>query len=150
MKNEPFVIEKIYQAPVEKVWKALTDADQMREWYFNIAEFRAEVGFEFSFVAGSDSQSFKHLCRITQAIPNKTLAYTWRYDGYEGDSEVTFELFPEGSSTRLKLTHTGLESFPQNNKDFARSSFSQGWNMLMGTQLKNYVEGFSGDAEAIV
>jgi uncharacterized protein YndB with AHSA1/START domain len=26
------VIERTYNAPLEKVWKALADVDQMREW----------------------------------------------------------------------------------------------------------------------
>ncbi len=30
------VIERTYNAPVEKVWKALTDVDQMRQWYFDL------------------------------------------------------------------------------------------------------------------
>nr|MBA4167403.1 SRPBCC domain-containing protein [Chitinophagaceae bacterium] len=123
------------------VWKALTDKDQMKQWYFDISSFRPEVGFEFSFVGGREEQSYKHLCRVTQAVPNKKLAYTWRYEGYEGDSEVTFELFAEGSSTRLKLTHQGLETFPQNNEDFARTSFTEGWTAITGTMLKNFLEG---------
>jgi uncharacterized protein YndB with AHSA1/START domain len=104
MKNEPFVIERTYQAPVEKVWQALTDKNQMKQWYFDISGFKPEVGFEFSFEAKSEDRSFVHLCRVTQAIPNKKIAYTWRYEGYEGNSEVIIELFPEGKSTRLKLT----------------------------------------------
>src|SRR5690349_2774333 len=115
MKNEPFVIERTFNAPVEKVWKAITDKDQMKKWYFDLAEFRPETGFEFSFEGGSEEKSYLHLCRVTEAVTNKKLAYSWRYDGYPGSSVVTFELFPEGDKTRLKLTHEGLETFPLNN-----------------------------------
>ena len=52
MNNEPFVIERTYNAPVEKVWKAITDNDLMKQWYFKIAAFKPEVGFEFSFDGG--------------------------------------------------------------------------------------------------
>lgn len=81
-----------------------------------------------------------HLCVVTQVVENKKLAYTWRYDGYEGNSEVTFELFEEGEKTRLKLTHTGLETFPQNNPDFAPASFAAGWTEITGKMLKEFVE----------
>jgi uncharacterized protein YndB with AHSA1/START domain len=37
MKNEPFVIERTLNASAERVWKAITDKDQMKEWYFNLA-----------------------------------------------------------------------------------------------------------------
>jgi hypothetical protein len=49
-------------------------------------------------------------------------------------------LFAEGDKTRLKLTHEGLETFPANNPDFAKQSFSDGWTMLIGTLLKDFVE----------
>lgn len=139
MNNEPFVIEQLYNAPVERVWSALTDNDKMRQWYFQLEEFKPEVGFEFTFNGGSKEKQYVHLCRITAVEPLKKLAYTWRYQDYPGNSEVTFELFPEGDKTRLRLTHTGLETFPSE-KDFARESFSKGWTYITGTSLKGFVE----------
>lgn len=138
--NEVFTIERTYDAPVERVWKAITDRDQMKEWYFDLSEFKPEVGFEFQFEGGSDAKTYLHLCRITHVIRERKISYTWRYEGYEGNSEVTFELFPEGDKTRLKLTHAGLETFPQDNKDFGRESFTNGWTAFIGRLLKNYVE----------
>ena len=140
MNSAPFVIERLLNASVEKVWKALTDKDQMKEWYFNLAEFRAEPGFQFQFEGGTEDRSYLHLCTITEVIPNKKLQYTWRYDGYEGNSVVTFELFAEGDKTRLKLTHAGLETFPANNPDFAKKNFETGWTEIIGTSLKRFVE----------
>jgi len=140
MNNEPFVIERTYNAPVEKVWKAITDRDLMQQWYFNIAAFKPEVGFEFTFDGGSKEKTYTHLCKILEVIPNKKLSYSWRYKDYEGYSVVTFELFDEGEKTRLKLTHTGLETFPQVSKGFSKESFTQGWTHIIGTSLKNFVE----------
>lgn len=140
MKQEPFVIERVYNASVERVWKAITDKDQMKQWYFDIAAFKPEVGFEFSFTGHNEGVTFIHLCKVTEVVPNKKLTYSWRYKDYEGNSFVTFELFPEGpSSTRLKLTHEGLETFPQTTH-FAKSNFEMGWTELIGSLLKNFVE----------
>ncbi len=139
MKHEPFVIERTYNAPVKKVWKAITDRDQMKEWYFDLEAFKAEVGFEFQFTGGSEDKTFLHLCKVTEVLPEKKLTYSWRYDGYDGISFVTFELFPDGEGTRLKLTHEGLETFPAI-KDFAKENFAAGWTQIIGTSLKNYVE----------
>lgn len=140
MNNEPFVIERTYNAPVERVWKALTDKQQMKQWYFDLSEFKPEVGFEFTFDGGSEEKTYKHLCKVLEVIPNKKLSYSWRYKDYEGNSVVSWELFDEGDKTRLRLTHTGLETFPQVSKDFARESFAQGWTYIAGTSLKNYLE----------
>src|SRR5207244_11733153 len=35
-KNEPLVIERTFHAPAAHVWRALTDNDQMRNWYFSL------------------------------------------------------------------------------------------------------------------
>ncbi len=140
MNTQPFVIERTYNAPVAKVWEAITDKDKMKQWYFDLAEFKPEVGFEFHFYGkGNDGTGYKHLCKITEAVPGKKLAYSWKYDGYPGASVVTFELYDEGDKTRLKLTHEGLDSFPDQ-KDFARSSFAAGWTHIIGTSLPGYLE----------
>jgi uncharacterized protein YndB with AHSA1/START domain len=140
MNNEPLIIERTYNAPADKVWKAITNKDQMRQWYFNLPDFRPEPGFEFEFEGGPDDRKYLHKCRITEVVPGKKLQYSWRYDGYEGNSFVTFEIFPEGNKTRLKLTHEGLETFPMNNPDFAKKNFMQGWTDIIGTSLKGFVE----------
>jgi uncharacterized protein YndB with AHSA1/START domain len=140
MKNEPFVIERTFNAPVEKVWKAITDKDEMKQWYFDLSAFKPEVGFEFQFSGqGHKGEQYLHLCKITDAVVNKKLRYSWKYDTFEGISYATFELFEEGSKTRLKLTHEGLETFPANNPDFAKESFAEGWTYLIGTSLPKFI-----------
>jgi uncharacterized protein YndB with AHSA1/START domain len=139
--NEPIIIERTYNAPASKVWKAITDKDDMKQWYFDLPEFRPEVGFEFQFMGGKeDGKQYLHLCRVTEAVPGKKLAYSWKYDGYEGISFVTFELFEEGARTRLKLTHAGLETFPASNPDLAKENFVKGWTEIIGTSLQQFLE----------
>lgn len=140
MKAEPFVIERTLNAPAEKVWKAITDKDQMKQWYFTLSDFKPQVGFEFTFNGGSKEKTYVHLCKITKLEPGKLLQYSWRYQDYPGNSFVTFELFPEGDATRLKLTHEGLETFPQDTKDFARESFQKGWTYLIGESIVKFLE----------
>lgn len=67
---------------------------------------------------------YTHICKIVEVIPYQKLSYSWTYKDYEGDSLVTFELFSEEEKTRLKLTHEGLETFPQNNPSFTKESFA--------------------------
>ena len=140
MKAEPFVIERTFNAPVSKVWEAITDKSKMKQWYFDLAEFKPEVGFEFQFTGGNEGREYLHLCKIVEVIPEKKLRHSWRYDGYEGNSFVTFELFPEGDKTRLRLTHEGLETFPASIPDFAKENFVAGWTEIIGTLLKDFVE----------
>ena len=136
---EAVVIERTFNAPVERVWKALTDVEQMRQWYFDLKEFKPEVGFEFQFVVEHEGTTYDHRCKITEVAPQKKLAYTWRYEGHEGDSLVTFELFADGDKTRLKLTHEGLETFPKT-PAYARENFEKGWTEIIRSELKQFVE----------
>jgi len=137
--TEGVVVERTFDAPVARVWKALTDVKEMREWYFDLKEFKAEVGFEFEFVVEHEGTTYHHLCRVTEVIPQQKIAYTWRYKGEPGDSLVTFELFDVGDKTRVKLTHTGIETFPKT-PAYARKNFETGWTAIIGSELKQFVE----------
>jgi uncharacterized protein YndB with AHSA1/START domain len=136
---EAVILERTFDAPVARVWKALTDVDQMRVWYFDLKEFKPQIGFEFEFVVEHEGNTYHHLCKVTEVIPEKKIAYTWRYKGEVGDSLVTFELFGEGDRTRLKLTHSGIETFPKT-PAYVRKNFEAGWTEIIGSELKRFVE----------
>ena len=137
---EAIILERTFDAPVGRVWTALTDVEQMREWYFDLKEFKPRIGFEFEFVVEHEGNSYHHLCRVTDVVPEKKIAYTWRYKGEPGDSLVTFDLVADGNKTRLKLTHTGIETFPKT-PAYARKNFEAGWTAIIGSDLKQFVEG---------
>jgi uncharacterized protein YndB with AHSA1/START domain len=140
MQPAPIVVEKTYRATPERIWQALTSKEEMKQWYFDIQSFKPEVGFEFSFEGGAEDRVYVHRCKITEVIPGRKLSYSWRYEGYEGNSLVTFELIPEGVNTRVRITHTGVETFPSSQPDFAKKNFEGGWEEIMGRLLKNHVE----------
>lgn len=139
--NPPFIIERFFNAPVSKIWKAITDKAEMKKWYFDIEEFKPEIGFKFQFVAGAkDGKPYLHLCEITEVIPGKKLTYSWRYDGYPGNSLVTWELFEMGKNTLIKLTHRGIETLAPGHPDFRKENFKEGWTYFMDSALKGYLE----------
>lgn len=141
MNNEPIVVGTVLHAPVWKVWEALTDNNKMKQWYFDLPAFKPEVGFQFQFTGGTEEHQYLHLCKITEAIPEKKLAYTWMYENVPVETVVSFELFEEaGNKTRIRLTHDGVENFPKNNPDFAKQNFIQGWTEIVNNSLKEFVE----------
>lgn len=137
--QEPLIIEETFHAPSNEVWQAITDRYDMKNWYFDIPEFKPEVGTEFTFKGENEGKVFIHHCKVLEVIPGRKLRHSWSYEGYDGISYVTFELTPDGDDTHIKLTHEGLESFPPL-PDFARNNFLEGWTMIIRTLLKNYVE----------
>ena len=141
MEHKPIILERTFKTTPSKLWNALTDNKEMKHWYFNLEDFRAEVGFQFQFSGGpSPDKQYLHLCEVTEVIPEQKLTYSWKYDGYAGISYVSFELFPDGENTKLKLTHEGLESFPNENADFARHNFEEGWDSIINESLQKYLE----------
>src|SRR6187402_966607 len=101
MKTEPFVIERTYDANAARVWAAITDIDQMRQWYFDMDDFKPEPGFKFRFEGGPPETVYVHFCEVKEVVEMEKLSYSWTYEGYPGHSVVTFELFPEGDRTRV-------------------------------------------------
>lgn len=141
MNNQPFVIERTFNAPASKIWEALTDNEKMKHWYFDLPGFKPELGYEFQFSGGpDDGKQYLHLCKVTDVVIGKKLTYSWRYDGYAGNSFVTFELFEEGKKTRLKLTHEGIETLGLGNPDFAKENFVAGWTDFIDKALKDFLE----------
>jgi uncharacterized protein YndB with AHSA1/START domain len=136
----PLVKEVSIKASAQSVWQAITDKDQMKEWYFDLAAFRPEVGFRFEFPSNCEGENFYHICEVTEVIPGKRISYTWEYKDTPGTSTVTFELFEEAGGTKLVLTHAGIETFPQDDAVFGKNSFSSGWEDMICNALPAYIE----------
>ena len=137
---EPFVLERVYDAPVERVWQALTNKEELKQWSFDIPDFEPEEGYEFTFNGQNENGIKIHYCRITEVIEQRKLAYSWRYRNIQGVSLVTWELFREGNKTRLRLTHTGLEKLAHAGAGFRKQGFITGWSsifQLLATWLQN-------------
>jgi len=138
----PIIKKLLVNAPIEKVWRAITYKEEMKKWYFNIDQFQLEVGFTFHFYAGDKNVQYLHLCEIKEVIPEKRLSYTWHYENNKGNSLVTFDLEKANENeTQLTLTHKGVESFDNDDPAFSRDSFSEGWNHILNTSLKQYLNG---------
>jgi len=140
-KNEkPIVVEEKFEKDLTMVWYAITEVDQMRQWFFEeIPDFKPVVGFEVEFNVDAGEKKFLHQWKITKVIPEKLIQYNWKYGGYSGDSYVTFEIEEEKNITKLKLTHVITEDFPNDVTEFRRESCITGWNYYIKQRMKNYL-----------
>lgn len=140
-KSNPIIVEQLFNASFTEVWKAITEVDQMRQWFFeNIPSFEPVVGFETQFSVSTGERSFLHQWKLTEVEQNKKIVYNWSYEEYEGEASVVFELFKNNNRTLLKLTNIGLETFPQNIPEFSRESYQQGWEYFIQNRLKEYLK----------
>ena len=81
MDATPIVLERTYNATADKVWKAITDAEQMKQWYFDLPGFKAEVGYKFQFWGGDDAKQYLHLCDLPEIVEGRNLSHRRRYEG---------------------------------------------------------------------
>jgi len=140
--DQPVILEKIFSAPVKKVWEALTDINQMKKWYFpQLENFKPEVGFETQFNVHHEGRDYLHIWKVVEVVAMKKISVEWKYEGYPGNSLVSFELFPEGNKTRLVLAHEGIESFmPGKYPELGKKNFIEGWTAFMDKSLKEFLE----------
>lgn len=133
-------VEELYNAPAEKVWKAITELELMKKWFFeNIPDFRAEVGFKTQFTVDTGQREFIHLWEIIEVIPNRKIVYNWQYEKHEGDSNVEFELFEKGNGTQIRVTTVILKEFPDDIPEFKDESCRAGWEYFIKSQLKQFL-----------
>ncbi len=113
------VIEEIrIEAPVERVFHALTDPTEIMAWWTIPGQYETRAADMDVRVGGRYRLSGTSARRGTFAVsgeyrivePPHRLSYTWIPDWDDGahGSVVDIRLEPDGDGTRLILTHTGF------------------------------------------
>ena len=102
--GDALTFERRYEVSVARVWAALTTPERVADWLAD-AEIDLCVGgvFRLSF----PDHNYTMNGQIIELVPQQVIAWTWPHAEHP-DSVVRWELFPEGSGCRLRLTQTRL------------------------------------------
>jgi len=139
--QQPIIIETEFYNSKGEVWSAITELEEMRQWYFDILpSFKAEVGFETSFLVQVEDRKYTHLWKIIEVEPFKKISYEWRFEEVSGLGLVTFEIIENDGHVRLVLTNEDLQSFPKDVPEFTEESCRNGWNYFIKERLANYLK----------
>lgn len=139
--HENVVVKQRVNAPVEKVWNALTDKSEMKEWYFDIPDFELGIHNEFNFYEPGGENKYYYHGEILEVITNEKFKHSWTYPEFSKEKTIVrWELEKDGEGTVVTLTHKGLENFDHLGKDFQKESFEEGWNDILGKSLKEFLE----------
>ncbi|MFC7399736.1 SRPBCC family protein [Chelatococcus sp. GCM10030263] len=130
------------KAPIERVWKALTDHEEFGTWF--------RVKLEGPFVPGEVSTGrititgYEHVkwnARVKAMDAPRYFAFTWHpyavdpdvdYSG-ETPTLVEFRLEPTPAGTRLTVTESGFDALPPHRRPDALRMNTMGWE----GQVKN-------------
>lgn len=124
-------LERVIRADRERVFRAWTEAGQMKRWFapqgFTIpeAEVDARPGGAFRVIMRAPDGS-EHVASgsFRRVEPPSLLTFTWSWESAAEEPEetlVTVELSAEGGSTRLLLVHEGFST------DAERENHEEGW-----------------------
>jgi uncharacterized protein YndB with AHSA1/START domain len=147
--QEAIVSEIEIAAPPERVFRALTDANELKRWFSSPQcpakswEMDARVGGSYAYATEKGGlvvngvSEFECHGDIVEYDPPRLLVYTWIANWHDDTSRrtaVRWELTPNSSGTHVKVTHSGLAEEP-----VARKDYSGGWPGVLG-MLKTFVE----------
>jgi uncharacterized protein YndB with AHSA1/START domain len=98
-------VEREIVVPVEpdELWEALTDPEQLEEWFANDVELDPREGGEGHF--RWDNGEERH-ATVREAVPGEKLVLDWDDEG-----AVEFDLEPVPDGTRLVVRETSPEFF---------------------------------------
>jgi uncharacterized protein YndB with AHSA1/START domain len=130
-------------APVERVWAALTEASQIAGWFGDRAEIDLRPGGAAEFFW----EAFGSFHAIIERVePHRHFAYRWARNANEppraGNSTlVEFTLSPEGTGTLLKVVETGFQflEMPEEEQARQREMNTQGWHSELD-ELRDYAQ----------
>ena len=129
--DRTLVIERVFKAPPERVFKAWTDPAFLVKWWgpegFTTPECRMDVrpggAWRTRMVGPDGDHTVAGVYR--EIAPPRRLVFTWGWEidggrGHETVVDLTFEATPEG--TRMRLVQRVFQSVEQ------RDMHDMGWN----------------------
>jgi uncharacterized protein YndB with AHSA1/START domain len=130
--------ERRYNAPIERVWWALTSPGALERWYMKAEGLTPNVGCTFT-LHDADAKGWSGWldCEVLVCDEPNILKYRSVERKDQLITDVTWTLQSEGSQTRVRLDHTGFHGF---NGFIAGSMLRFGWRSLLKTKLAALVE----------
>ena len=127
--------EVLIEAPVEVVWRTLTEPDQMSQWFADRVDLVVEPGAHGYLEFGDQGGPV-----VVEAVePPTRFAFRWNHPRDEepaaGNSMlVEFTLTPEGAErTRLRVVESGheLRQWSDEEKHQYASEHEKGWGVFL-------------------
>jgi uncharacterized protein YndB with AHSA1/START domain len=133
-----FVYVTYIRTTAERLWTALTDPTEMREYWFGMhqdCDFKPGSPWRLVFSDGRVADAGK----VLEADPPRRLVLEWQNEfrpelKAEGPARCTYEIEPQGEAVKLTITH----AIERPNSQFI-GAVSQGWPKIV-SNLKSLLE----------
>lgn len=126
-------IERVFDAPRERVWRAFTEAELVAQWWgrgneLEIERLEVERGGHWRFVEHGRDGVHGFEGRYREVTPPERLVHTFEWDGMPGYvvlETVTFEDLGDG---RTKVVNTSLFYTSEERDGMLEAGMEQGLN----------------------
>jgi len=134
-------------APLDVVWRAVTEPDQIEQWFVTGADIEAKPGSEGSFTfRRDDGEVMRFHVTVTTVEPDRRFSYRWQHAAgtvpVDGNSVlVEFTLTPQGTGTLLRVLESGVErmDWPDERQSAYVADHLDGWAGFLG-KLRDLVD----------
>jgi uncharacterized protein YndB with AHSA1/START domain len=129
------ITQRIDATP-DRVFRALTDADELTRWFASSAESDPRTGGDFvlRFEFEDEAKNHTYAGQYEAITPMERVRYPW--NGQFGETTVEFVLRPADRGTELTLLHSGWMEAAEE----ARRMHDQGWRFFLDN-LERYLTG---------
>ena len=128
------------EAPVELVWRMVTEPDQVVRWFADEIDLRATAGYEGSMTFRPESGGTVEVPITVESVEApRHFTYRWNHPAgttaSPGNSTlVEFTLTPEDGGTRLRVVESGHDGlgWPRDQQDAFVDEHIEGWAWHLG------------------
>lgn len=129
--------EVLIEAPIEVVWRVITEPGHIKRWFADEVEIELRPGGpgQLTFIEKASTKPTAVRLQVEAVEPPRRFAYRWVLPAGEepraGNSMlVEFTLAEEGESTRLQVVESGLERMPwsDSEKQAYADDHATGWS----------------------
>ena len=123
-------IERIFDAPRPRVWRAMTDPELVKQWWgrgnpLTVERLEVERGGHWRFVEHSDDGDHGFEGRFREVVPPEKLSMTFEWDGAPGHTVVQTMTLEDMGDNRTRMVSTSM-FFTKEDCDAMMSSGMEG------------------------
>lgn len=130
------------KASAAEIWRALTDSDELENWWSDDMSLEPKVGGKFS-EPWEDDKRNKHLAsgKVLGVKNQKEITFTWTEQEWpkEAKTECTIKIDDKGQGRVITIKHSGWETLPADMQKQQIKDFKVGWNYHL-KELKAYLD----------
>jgi uncharacterized protein YndB with AHSA1/START domain len=126
-------IERIFNAPRSRVWRAFTDPDQLKQWWgrgndLEIVRMEVEPGGHWRYIEHTPEGHHGFEGRYGEIVPEERIVMTFEWDGMPTHLSLETVEFEDLGDGRTRIINTSLFLTNEDRDGMLQSGMEEGLN----------------------